>query len=656
MKTKIFFISVLSGLALFTSSCTDEFLKEESKTGRTEAMYLSGNGLTNLVTSCYSYTRAWYGKEPGIGLTEGGTDLWLKGRDNRQTGISEYSDISAAPSSDPEKQNSCLDEYWEIFFSAVNVCNTALHYVDLNKELSADIIKQYKGEVSFLRAFYYWHMVETWGPVPIMKEPTSNANADVVRDSEVSIYDFMLEDVNTAITNLATKTSKTGRVNVWAAKAFKARLLLYLASEYNGGNYPGGKTQAYLDAAALAQDVITGSGASFFTNYADCWNQTNENGTANKEVIWAIEYNRDLTLNGLPMRLVLKTDGTNTDWTQMITRTKSPNLGGNAAHLMFTGMWSNHSALNSGPNKVLARTDTEASKTIQGVYVGSFFQTYSKGFTRYAPSGYLLDLFDETKDQRYQASFRDTYKIPAALTTYKNQAWFTQPDAKSSDTIIYLSKHATLTAQEVANMAGKRYIMGTRTDGTAGTFQFPMYANAAGTALTNTTGSSGDLIFYGNNLFISLRKFDDFGTTSDATLPLIRDVSPRDAFVFRLSEMYLIKAEAELGSGTGDALGTINALRIARAIPAQDNTIVGPVTIQTILDERALELCGEQQRWFDLKRTGNLTAAYLATKNLVASQNIQAKHVLRPIPQVQMDAVTNKSATPGVGFWQNPGY
>jgi len=127
--------------------------------------------------------------------------------------------------------------------------------------------------------------------------------------------------------------------------------------------------------------------------------------------------------------------------------------------------------------------------------------------------------------------------------------------------------------------------------------------------------------------------------------------------VFRLSEMYLIKAEAELGSSSGDALSTINALRTARAISGQDNTLAGPVTIQTILDERAIELCGEYQRWFDLKRLGKLNATYLTDKNLNAANNIQSHHRLRPIPQVQIDATTNIGAVGEAGkFWQNPGY
>jgi hypothetical protein len=655
MKTKIIFFSLIITITLLSGSCSD-FLDENSKTGSTESIYLEENGLVGLVSACYTYTRGWYGKEPGFGLTEGGTDLWLKGRDNRQNALAEYENLSAATSSDLERQNACLDEYWEMLFSAVNICNTTLHYIDLNEVISDAAKKQYRGEASFLRAFYYWHLVETWGAVPILREPVTTATTDVVRDSEVDVYEFMLADVENAITDLSDKTAKTGRVNLWAAKAFKARLLLYLASGYEGGKYSGGKAKAYADAAAVAAEVISGSGASFYANYSDCWNQENEDGIKNNEVIWHIEYSSNLSENGLPYRLKKNVDGDFLYWTQMVARVKDDKTGGNTGHLMFTGMWNSHSKLSSGTYKVLERTDTEAKKIIQGINVGTHFQRYSKGFCRYAPSGYLLDLFNTETDQRYQASFRDTYTIPMELAQYKDTTiktgWFDE-SSFNSDTIIYMSKNRDLTFAEQEKFSAKRFIMGTRTSGTPGTIKYPMYANPEGSELTITSGSSGDLIFYGNNLFIALSKFDDWGTGS----PLIRDLCPRDAFVFRLSEMYLIKAEAELATG-GNALSTLNVLRDARAIAGKDNKLSGTVTIQTILDERAIELCGEQLRWFDLKRLGKLTKEYLADKNKLAAANFEnGKHNLRPIPQNQLDATTNIGAAGEVGkFWQNPGY
>ena len=136
------------------------------------------------------------------------------------------------------------------------------------------------------------------------------------------------------------------------------------------------------------------------------------------------------------------------------------------------------------------------------------------------------------------------------------------------------------------------------------------------------------------------------------------DISSRDAIVLRLSEMYLIKAEAELGStGNSDkALEIINKLRAFRAIAGKDNSISGTVDINTILDERAIELCGEQQRWFDLKRTKTLVSRVKAY-NAQASANVKDVHLLRPIPQSQLDAITNLTSGPDAkGFWQNPGY
>jgi hypothetical protein len=153
--------------------------------------------------------------------------------------------------------------------------------------------------------------------------------------------------------------------------------------------------------------------------------------------------------------------------------------------------------------------------------------------------------------------------------------------------------------------------------------------------------------------FPGIKKFLD--NVYNPTYPT-HDISNRDAMVLRLAEMYLIKAEAQLGTNNaGAALTTINELRAVRAITGKNNSISGPVTIDTILDERAIELCGEQQRWFDLKRTRKLVER-VAKYNKQASANIKEFHYYRPIPNSQMSAVTNLSNTAGTGFWQNTGY
>ncbi len=141
----------------------------------------------------------------------------------------------------------------------------------------------------------------------------------------------------------------------------------------------------------------------------------------------------------------------------------------------------------------------------------------------------------------------------------------------------------------------------------------------------------------------------------DATRPNLNEAqSARDVFVIRLAEVYLIAAEAQMKLGDNKAAAdNINILR-TRAAKAGKAAVMqitpAQVTLDFILDERARELAGEQLRWYDLKRTGKLVErikAY-APDNVV---NLKDFHIQRPIPQTQLDAVTNKSE-----FIQNAGY
>lgn len=127
----------------------------------------------------------------------------------------------------------------------------------------------------------------------------------------------------------------------------------------------------------------------------------------------------------------------------------------------------------------------------------------------------------------------------------------------------------------------------------------------------------------------------------------------RDVFVFRLAEMHLIAAEALMNLNRAEeGVYYINLVRQRAAWPGKEEQMeitADQLTLDFILDERALELAGELFRWPDLKRTGKLIER-VRLYNPDARDNIKEMHLLYPIPQNEIDRVTNED------FLQNPGY
>lgn len=99
------------------------------------------------------------------------------------------------------------------------------------------------GEAYFLRAYFYFGMVRTYGGVPYIKIPQDRYTDElnVPRNSTKECFDFMNADLDQAITLLPKRNLPTaanwGRIDGNFALAFKARMALYKASpQFNPGN------------------------------------------------------------------------------------------------------------------------------------------------------------------------------------------------------------------------------------------------------------------------------------------------------------------------------------------------------------------------------------------------------------------------------------
>ena len=124
--------------------------------------------------------------------------------------------------------------------------------------------------------------------------------------------------------------------------------------------------------------------------------------------------------------------------------------------------------------------------------------------------------------------------------------------------------------------------------------------------------------------------------------------------VFRVAEMYLIRAESNALSNGGDvaANADLSALKSARILNYVHTPLAGAALISEIAAERRRELSFEGHRWFDLKRsTRTVNRSLAGTGN--ANPQVQttlpsiSHRWVWPIPEVELRANTNMQPNPG---------
>lgn len=231
-----------------------------------------------------------------------------------------------------------FEPIWLNRYQGIYRVNMLLETIDRCKDFKTeDEKKKIMGEAHFLRALYYWDLVQLFETVPLtLKTEPENLPRATVEE----IYAQMGSDMVKAIEYMPSVTynkTEPGRATRWAAEGYLARIFLFYTGFYQKESMPlnDGMTLTKAKMVEYLDDCIKNSGHDLVGDFRNLWAYSNSHtakdwqwakdnnlkweGDSNKEVMYAYKYakigsngatqmykNFFMLWQGLPTRINIK--------------------------------------------------------------------------------------------------------------------------------------------------------------------------------------------------------------------------------------------------------------------------------------------------------------------------------------------------------------
>ncbi len=238
MKAKHIIIILLVGTGLFTSSCKDYLSVEHFFDDRQseERIFNSRDYTEQWLANCYSqlldynleighknYTVSNYADD--MFYNEGGN-----GADYRRFKFGEY-------------DQGWYNQSWTQSYAGIRQASIMINTISEGGTFTDHEVAQYKAEARFIRAYLYWLLLRKYGPVPLMPEKgvdydQTYDNLSFPRNTYDEVADFISSEMVLAAKDLPLKRDNRNiaRPTRGAALATRAKALLFAASPLANGN------------------------------------------------------------------------------------------------------------------------------------------------------------------------------------------------------------------------------------------------------------------------------------------------------------------------------------------------------------------------------------------------------------------------------------
>ncbi len=451
----------------------------------------------------------------------------------------------------PDHRSTFEDDRWRVYdYTLVRDINQFLKGLRETTALTDAAKAPLEGEARFLRAWYYFNVCRGLGGMPIVGDEIFDyeAGMDVTtlqrpRATEAEMYDYIISECKAIYDMLpAEKQTNSARANKWAAKMLEARAAVYAASIANYNNKmvtpiqtSGGEVGIPADKAAGYYQIALAAAEDVIKNspYTLQDRKPDNKGLNFYEAVCVKDNNTEV---------IWARDYKYPGQTHGFTNFNAPKSHAEDIDNSYLG-----AVLNLVEEYEFVNTSTPGQK--------SLVQTMENGTYKFYDSA--------------DAPFKDRDPRLWGTIIYPNAEFKSIPVVLQAGQLV---KKGNDWAIEVGDLDSK---------------------DANGNLITSLNGPKESNEQYINKTGFYVRKFLD-ETPSSGTRGRGSEMwMPR----FRMSEAYMIAAEASYELNNGKALEYINAVRERAGVkPLQQ------VTFDNIVHEYRVEFAFEDHRYWDLKR------------------------------------------------------
>lgn len=175
---------------------------------------------------------------------------------------------------------------WKNLYTGIERANTLLANLDNAADMDSTKKSVVRGEALFLRAFYYFTLVQYYGDVPLKLTPSVAVNnVDIARTPSKDVYAQIVADMQEAETRVktATEIGSCGEVSKSTVRGILARVYLTWAG------YPLNDTQKFKDARDWALKVKESGEHALNPDYSQIFINESADIEDYKECIWEAE-------------------------------------------------------------------------------------------------------------------------------------------------------------------------------------------------------------------------------------------------------------------------------------------------------------------------------------------------------------------------------